>query len=162
MRFLTLWARFSSRLESFPPARSRRPSEDLARRGNLCCPETLDDARPGLRAVCRKVPSTPQSHDLAGAEVVSEFVKGSRHHPMCGGGVVQPPDRVAGQPVGTALQDDELGSRLPGEFFQPRELILQPRTTEGRRCFAVIDRSTQKELRVRRSSAISRLASSTF
>src|SRR5436190_6585242 len=39
--------------------------------------------------------------------------------------------------------------RLVREFFLPRELILQPRTADGRRCFAVIDRATQKELRVR-------------
>jgi formylglycine-generating enzyme required for sulfatase activity len=43
--------------------------------------------------------------------------------------------------------------RLIKEFFQARELILQPRTTEGHPCFAVIDRASQKELRVRDCSA---------
>jgi formylglycine-generating enzyme required for sulfatase activity len=43
--------------------------------------------------------------------------------------------------------------RLLREFFQPRELSMQPRTVEGRRCFAVIDRSTQKELCVRECTA---------
>src|SRR6185503_19973255 len=43
--------------------------------------------------------------------------------------------------------------RLVREFFQPRELTLQPRTVEGRTCFAVIDRATQKELCVRECTA---------
>jgi formylglycine-generating enzyme required for sulfatase activity/predicted Ser/Thr protein kinase len=43
--------------------------------------------------------------------------------------------------------------RLVREFYQPRELILQPRLAEGRRCFAVIDRASQKELRVRDCSS---------
>ncbi|HZE99575.1 MAG TPA: bifunctional serine/threonine-protein kinase/formylglycine-generating enzyme family protein [Planctomycetota bacterium] len=43
--------------------------------------------------------------------------------------------------------------RLVREFHQPRELILQPRTVNGRRSYAVLDRGTQKELGVRDCAA---------
>jgi len=52
-----------------------------------------------------------------------------------------------------AMTYDRHTIRLVREFYQPRELILQPRTVDGRRCFAVIDRATQKELRVRECAA---------
>jgi len=48
-----------------------------------------------------------------------------------------------------ALGFDRHTIRLVREFYQPRELSLLPRTVEGRRCFAVVDRATQKELGVR-------------
>ncbi|MBI3857046.1 MAG: SUMF1/EgtB/PvdO family nonheme iron enzyme [Planctomycetes bacterium] len=55
--------------------------------------------------------------------------------------------RVGVAPVQVqALTYERHTIRLVREFFEPRELILQPRTVEGRRCFAVIDRATQKEL----------------
>lgn len=52
-----------------------------------------------------------------------------------------------------ALTFERHSLRLVREFFQPRELILEPRMVEGRRCFALIDRATQKELRIRDCSA---------
>jgi serine/threonine protein kinase/formylglycine-generating enzyme required for sulfatase activity len=39
--------------------------------------------------------------------------------------------------------------RLAREFYEPRELLLEPRTVEGRPCFAIIDRTTRKEMAVR-------------
>ncbi|RPH49393.1 MAG: serine/threonine protein kinase, partial [Planctomycetota bacterium] len=62
--------------------------------------------------------------------------------------------RVGIAPVNiNGLLFDRHTIRLAREFFQPRELILQPRTVNGKRCFAVIDRASQKELRVRECSA---------
>jgi formylglycine-generating enzyme required for sulfatase activity/predicted Ser/Thr protein kinase len=62
--------------------------------------------------------------------------------------------RVGIAPVNiNGLTYDRHTIRLAREFFQPRELILQPRTSSGKRCFAVIDRASQKELRVRECSA---------
>ncbi|HVE40432.1 MAG TPA: bifunctional serine/threonine-protein kinase/formylglycine-generating enzyme family protein [Planctomycetota bacterium] len=52
-----------------------------------------------------------------------------------------------------ALSYERHTVRLVREFFQARELILQPRAVDGRRCFAVIDRASQKELRVRDCSS---------
>ncbi len=43
--------------------------------------------------------------------------------------------------------------RLLREFHQPRELILQPKTVDGRRVYSVLDRATQKELCVRECTA---------
>jgi hypothetical protein len=39
------------------------------------------------------------------------------------------------------------------EFHEPCELILEPRTIEGRRHFAILDRATQKEIGLRECSA---------
>ncbi len=48
-----------------------------------------------------------------------------------------------------ALPFERHSIRLVREFHQPRELILQPRTADGKRFYAVLDRATQKELCVR-------------
>ena len=44
------------------------------------------------------------------------------------GGVVEPGDRVASEPVGAALEDDELWSGLPGELLEvwelPKDLLV--------------------------------------
>jgi len=48
-----------------------------------------------------------------------------------------------------ALAYERHSIRLVREFHQPRELLLQPKTVEGRRVYSVRDRATQKELCVR-------------
>src|SRR6185295_4139639 len=51
-----------------------------------------------------------------------------------------------------ALPYERHSVRLVREFHQPREIILQPRTVNGKKAYSVLDRATQKELAVRECS----------
>jgi formylglycine-generating enzyme required for sulfatase activity/predicted Ser/Thr protein kinase len=52
-----------------------------------------------------------------------------------------------------ALPFERHSVRLVREFHQPRELILQPKTVNGKKVYSVLDRATQKELCVRDCAA---------